>query len=370
MPRLFLLADLKREDRDDETPLKQYLFPVGATATTNGYNEPRSIDTTTGKLEASYSFPMSFRLTGGIDYAEKKRNISAVRIVSHRDKTEETAYRVELRRSMSETLTGALSYVYSDRDGSSYDPTVRNDGSFGSNLVAPIYIADRERDKVRLTLNWMPAEPLSIQFFAEGAEDRYSGRDGTDLGPTKGKYESYSVDAALRVSDKWQATVWYTYMRTEAKQKTCENAPGAGAGPGTGPCPATAGDPIWGADLESDSNSFGVGLRGRPLGRVKVGGDLSYTDIKDSYVQFPITPSTSTVPQALPDVSTSLTRLNLWGDYAIDKHSGIRLDYIYDRYNTDDWTWTTWQYVDGTVLVQDPDQKVNFVGVRYYYTWR
>jgi hypothetical protein len=159
-------------------------------------------------------------------------------------------------------------------------------------------------------------------------------------------------------------------METEAKYKTCENAPGAGAGPGTGPCPATAADPIWGADLESDSSSFGVGLRGTPVARVKIGGDVSYTEVKDSYSQFAIAPSTSTVPQALPGVTTQLTRLKLWGEYALDKHSGIRLDYIYDRYKTDDWTWTTWQYVDGTVLVQDPDQKVNFVGIRYYYTWR
>jgi len=26
--------------------------------------------------------------------------------------------------------------------------------------------------------------------------------------------------------------------------------------------------------------------------------------------------------------------------------SGIRLDYIYDRYKTDDWTWSNWMYAD------------------------
>jgi MtrB/PioB family decaheme-associated outer membrane protein len=368
MPRLFLLADFKREDRDDKTPIKQYF--TGATTTSNGDNEPRSISVITGKAEASYSFPSAFRLTGGIDYVEKKRNILPVLIVSHRPKVEETAYRVELRRSMSETLTGALSYVYSDRDGSAYDPNLLTSGAFGSNLVAPVYIADRTRDKVRLTLNWLPAEPLSLQFFAETAEDDYKGQNGSDLGPHKGKFQSYSIDGTLRINEKWQATAWYTWMQTEAKQKTCEAAPGTGAGPGTGPCPATAADPIWGADLESESSAFGIGVRGTPAGRVKVGAELTYTDIKDSYSQFAITPSTSTVPQPLPNVTTRLTRLNLWGDYAIDKHSGLRLDYIYDRYKTDDWTWTTWQYVDGTVLVQDPDQQVNFVGVRYYYTWR
>ena len=71
-----------------------------------------------------------------------------------------------------------------------------------------------------------------------------------------------------------------------------------------------------------------------------------------------------------PDISTKLTRLNLFGRYALEKNSGVRFDYIFDRYKTDDWTWTTWMYADGTRLTQDPNQSVNFFGVTYYYRWQ
>jgi MtrB/PioB family decaheme-associated outer membrane protein len=364
LPKLTLRADLRYEDRDDKTPVLRYNTLAGPTSTFNGDNEPRSIRSTTGKVEASYALPMAFRVTGGIEYEEKKRNISPVRIVSARETTDETSYRVELRRSMSETVTGALSYVHSERTGSPFLQTVVNNGTTGSNLIAPLHLADRTRDKVRLSANWTPADPLTIQFFVDEARDQYTGRDGLELGPRKGEAHNYSIDASYSFSDKWQATAWYSRNDTRAEQATCENASAVGV------CPATAADPIWKANLRNVSDSLGLGLRGKPSGQLQIGVDVSYSDITDSYDQLALTPSTSTVPAPLPEVSTKLTRVNLFGRYALQKNSGVRLDYIYDRFNTNDWTWTTWTYLDGTVVSQSPVQEVHFIGVSYYYRWR
>lgn len=364
MPKLSLRADVRYEDRDDKTPVLRYNTLATATSTFNGDNEPRSIRTTSGRVEASYALPMAFRVTGGIEYDEKKRNISAVRVVSARETTDETSYRVELRRPMSETVTGALSYVHSERDGSPFLQTVVNDGSPGSNLIAPVHLADRKRDKVRLSVNWTPMDPLTIQLFVDEARDEYTGRDGLALGPRTGEAHNYSLDISYAFSDKWQATAWYSRNDTKAEQATCENASAVGV------CPASAADPIWKANLRNVSDSVGAGLRGKPSGKLLVGLDVNYTDISDTYGQVALSPSTSTVPTALPDVSTKLTRVNLYGKYALQKNSGVRIDYIYDRFSTNDWTWTTWQYLDGTVISQDPVQEVHFVGVSYYLRWR
>jgi len=206
MANLTLRADLRREERDDKTPVRQYFTTPapGSTSTATGENEPRSFRTTKGMLEASYMLPYQMRLTGGIDAEEKWRNTSGVRVVSFRETTDEVSYRLELRRSMSETLTGALQYVHSDRDGSQFQRTTVFNGTTGSNLIAPIHLADRERDKIRFTSNWAPLEPLSIQFFADYADDKYSGRDGSGLGPRNGMAQNYSLDAGYRFSDKWQ----------------------------------------------------------------------------------------------------------------------------------------------------------------------
>jgi len=52
------------------------------------------------------------------------------------------------------------------------------------------------------------------------------------------------------------------------------------------------------------------------------------------------------------------------------KNTGVRLDYIFDRFKTDDWTWPTWTFADGTTLTQNPSQKINFLGVSYYYKFQ
>jgi MtrB/PioB family decaheme-associated outer membrane protein len=363
---LALRADLRYEDRDDKTPVLQY-FPRPApasTSTTDGQNEPRSIRTTKGLLEASYLLPHDIRLTGGVDVEEKKRNTSPVRVVSYRETTDETSWRVELRRSMSETFTGAISYTYSDRDGSPFVTTTVFNGTAGSNLIAPLHLADRKRDKIRLSANWMPTEPLTISFYADYADDSYGGRDGSGLGPRSGDARNYALDAAYRFTDQWQANAWYNRNEVRAHQATCQAASSVGV------CPATAADPRWSANLRNESDSFGVGFHGNPAATITVGADLSYSDISDSYDQAALAPATSTVPRPLPEITTRLTRLNLFGKYALEKNSGLRLDYIYDRFSTNDWTWTTWRYVDGTTLSQDPNQKVHFIGVSYYYRWQ
>jgi Putative outer membrane beta-barrel porin, MtrB/PioB len=158
LPKLGLLGNLRFEDRPDKTPIARYNVPGG---TQSGNNEPRSIRSLSGKAEASYSLPLGFRITSGFDYDQRNRNYSPVRVVSAREDTEEKSWRVELRRSMSDTITGALSYIHSDRDGSPFLTTRTDAGTFGANLIAPLHLSDREREKLRFSLNWNPFDRRS-----------------------------------------------------------------------------------------------------------------------------------------------------------------------------------------------------------------
>lgn len=360
LPKLSVNASLRYEDVNDKTPILPYFtVGLGSTSTFNGNNEPHSFRTTSGKLEASYALPMAFRLTGGLGYEEKKHNFSPVRVVTHRDKTEETSYRVELRRSMSATVTGALAYIHSERDGPPFMLTTLNNGTIAlsGNRVAPMNIADRDRDKVRLSVNWTPAEPLSLQFAVDEARDSYGQIHALGTGVRKGEARNYSVDAAYTFSDQWQGTAWVS--RNDTRQDQTQHV-------GTG----TAGL-VWAAALRNVGDSFGLGVRGKPSGRLELGADLSHSDINDEYGQQRLNAaSPATVVAPLPEVSTKLTRLTLFAKYAVQKNAGVRLDYIYDRFSTDDFTWTTWQYVVGTRVLPDPRQKVDFIGVSGYYRFQ
>jgi len=209
---------------------------------------------------------------------------------------------------------------------------------------------------VRLLVNWTPTDPLTFTFFVDSAQDDYSNRDGSSIGPQKGRAQNFSVDAAYTFNDQWQATAWYTRGDIKADQKTCVGAASNGV----------CGTPTYGATVKNTSDNFGLGFRGRPTAAFEIGADFTYSDIKDEYQQNALIGSPIA---SLPNVSTKQTRLNLYGKYALQKNSGIRLDYVFDRYSTDDWLWSTWMYADGTRL-QDPNQKVNFIGVSYYYKWQ
>jgi predicted porin len=76
------------------------------------------------------------------------------------------------------------------------------------------------------------------------------------------------------------------------------------------------------------------------------------------------------VVATLPEITTRNTRLQLFAKYAVKKNSDVRIDYIIDRFSTNDWTWSTWTFSDGTRMLQDPVQKVNFLGISYQYRWQ
>jgi hypothetical protein len=66
--------------------------------------------------------------------------------------------------------------------------------------------------------------------------------------------------------------------------------------------------------------------------------------------------------------------LKLYGKYAVDKASSVRLDFWYQHSKLSDWTWgysgVPFTYSDGTTVGQKPDQKVGLIGMSYIYQWR
>jgi MtrB/PioB family decaheme-associated outer membrane protein len=355
LPRLTFLANLRYYDRDDNTPVDRYFTGVNGASTLSGENEPRSTRTTNGKAELAYRLPLGFRLTGGVDYEEKERNSFRVRSVSHRDRTEENAYRAELRRTIGESVTGAISYVHSDRDGSDFLTTVLNSGSAvgASNLIAPIHLADRTRDKVRATITWMVSEPLTLQLTMDEGRDEYESRTADNFGVRKGRMNLYSVDAGLQLTEKWQANAYYTVQDLSQDQATQFPGP-----------PITN----WAANLANDTETFGLGVSGKPLASLNVGADVLYSSMTDKFGIFTI--SGPSAVSDIPRIRTRMTRVSLFGQYEIDKNTGVRLNYVFDRWRSNEWTWTQFVYTDGTRLVQDPSQKVHFVGLTGYYRFR
>jgi MtrB/PioB family decaheme-associated outer membrane protein len=362
LPKLTLLANFRYDSREDRTPVHDYfVITTGSTAT--GENEPRSVRTGFGKLEASYYLPAGFRITAGYDDEHKSRNTSDIRVVSFREETDEQTYRLALRRSISDTITGELTYAHSDRDGSNFLTNTVVGGALGSNLIAPLHLADRVRDKTRLLLTWTPTEPLSVQFAANIAEDDYEGsRTDLDIGVRKGEQEFYSLDANYQFSEIWQASLWLSTSSNDLDQATCVNASSVGV------CFNSTSSPTWESQLGSDEEAGGFSLQGKFGENFSLGADVQYSHIQDKFEQSAITPNA--VIAVIPDIETRITTATLFGKYDLNARSTIRVDLAYDLYRTDDWTWSTFTYIDGTHAFNDPHDDAYFVGVSYAYRWQ
>ena len=346
MKGLTLNAKVRYEDRDDDTPVDLYI--PGSTPDRDRYNVTLSREFTDVDLEAAYRLPMGLKLKGAYGYEKRERDVpDGYRQATWRRHTDEDIFKVELSRAMSETLNGRVVLQHQERDGSSL---ISN--SSGTDLVAPIHFSDRDRDQVKLNVDWMPIQPLSVQFRVEYTDDDY---DGRDLGVSSGKRQFYSVDASYALNDEWKLTGWISRSEQEIDQASNDRDTDE-----------------WYADLEQVGHAVGVGLRGTPRDDLKVGLDLQYT--KDESEHKLTDPDPGDV-SPLPDLYYKHWKVRLFADYTLDASSEVRLDLIYEKRETDDWAWfeangDPWEYYDGTTVNPDQDESVAFIGVSYRYRWR
>lgn len=359
---LSLLASWAYEDMKDKTPKDLYAYDHG-TVTAPVYNNPESQRSNRAKLEATYRLPWNYAVTAGYDYDQKNYPGMEER---YRDEIIEQTYRVDLRKSLSETLNGSIRLAHSTRGGSDWAPLTAD--TKGNYWIMPTQFSDRERNKVRLMLDWTPLNQLSLQFAYEYNVDDYTTRV-YDTGLRKGQAQLYSFDAMYQINDKWKSSLWYSHSTNEIDQRTlmasygrtCTNI-GGGVATQANTCV------LWDANLNLKGDSIGVGIDGKVTGRIDIGAKLFYThdtnkyniNVDQSLVQYAFGYSGVGI---LPDTVYTQTSLRMFGRYTVSKATSVRLDYIWDHRKMDDYTWTNWTYSDGTKVFVSPKQTTQIVGV-------
>lgn len=378
LKELSLLANFRYEDRDDRTPIRQYI--TAASNFPHGLNSRFPRTTTTGRAEATWHLTREDSLAFGLDHDRRRREVphtipytapdepAQTRQASLRSETEEAGYRLEYRRSLNADINGSLAHITSRRTGSTLLPA---DDNPAPDLVAPIHWADRERSKWRLVLDWVPIEPLSLQFVAENANDRYSGRD---LGFKQGKQRLLSLDVSYVLSNDWQLTGWLSENTIDSRQASCG---GITPNPVSGErmCLLSPTWIQWQTRLADQSNGGGLGLRGSPTRKMKLGADFVYARERNGFAFDVLSASATTaMPGGLPPAIHYRTRqLSAFIDYTLSSNEGWRIDLVDQRVRTDDWSWDlfgTTVYRDGSKVLLDKDTAVYFIGMSYYHRWR
>ncbi len=372
-------ASWRFEDRADKTPQRLYLdstanaieYPNGVT------NSRESHQINRGKFDLSYRLPDGYRVVGGFDYDEKKTPSA------YRESVAEKTVRLELRKSMSETVNGSVKISHGDRTGGTWhllngtpEPGATT-FSTTTGVAAPLQFADRTRDKARAMVDWAPAEQLSMQFFYEQGKDSYNftpPSGNAQMGMTEGKTQLYGFDLAYRINDDWKAQGYYSYNENKTHQNAVYTPRiNAADQPCVGVTVTTTCVP-WTADLSLKGSVLGVGVKGR-VTRWELGADYLLSEDTTSYnILFNplLNGAGNSVPSGaglLPDTKYTLNRLKLFGTYTYTKQTRVRLDYIYDVRKMDDYTWANWTYSDGTRVNVDPKQTTQFAGITFIHSF-
>ncbi|MCU0765674.1 MAG: MtrB/PioB family decaheme-associated outer membrane protein, partial [Burkholderiaceae bacterium] len=175
--RLTLLAEGRYEDRNDKTPIAAFNTEGTASWTNRDY----SLQRIRGKLQATYQFAGAYLGTVGVDYDAIERadftpSSAALGVSALRQDTDETTWRVELRRRMSESFSGEIRFSSSDRNGSNWlRPTsgggvteVTDPSTFPATAIFAPTLADRRRDQLKVQANWQPTDALMLVASAAG----------------------------------------------------------------------------------------------------------------------------------------------------------------------------------------------------------
>src|SRR5450759_1863225 len=329
MRDLSLLANVSYAKKEDKTPNALYNveaqaipgpIPAPVPAIVTSYTNANQIGipgavwnnnhvsntSLASKLEASYRLPANFRATLGVDYNHHERLVPESRVEESlaglgplREKNSETGYRLDLRRSMSETLNGSVGFSSSKRTGSDWTalstldpaslpaPSALNRylintycggrSCYGQGLSAdailglsantpfPISMADVQRDKWKASVNWTPFERLSLQLMAEDGKDK----NETQVDPVAGgkgwrdsKVSFYGIDVSYALSDTWNLT---GYVSQGDQTIHINHSTG------------------YVADLNNRSEAFGLSLTGRASSRLQVGANLTYINDINKY---------------------------------------------------------------------------------------
>ncbi len=365
-PQLTLTADGSYQSRNDQTPVALYNVEGVNTYTNRSY----PLQTIRARLGAGYQFNRDYRGTLDVGYESLDRGTftptSAVAGVSAlRQSTDETGVKLEVRRRMIEDWSGALTLSSAWRNGSDWlkpnsgtgvtevsDPNA----AFTPTAIFPYSLADRRRDKLKLTVNWQASEALSLQFLAEGGQDEFSSPTSYQEGVEKTKLNLFSIDGDYILSEDWRLTGFIS----TGQQQLHQTRPAG-----------------YILSFKDTTTTLGIGFNGKPMPQLRVGGNLAYMNTKNAYPQ-DLQPSTSPANQALlaasgglPNVYFRQTTLNLFGTYDIDKKSAVRVNVAYQYNDVNDWIWnygnTPYAYSDATTLYQQQNQSVGMIGVVYIY---
>ena len=387
-------GSLRYEDRDNKTPMSEYIYiggdiqlqpQPGSASDRIRTNLPRSRQQIHTTLDADLRISPTITLKTGWDHDAVKRTFAEV------ERATENTYRMELRQGSMGAWTASASYALLVRRGTQYlynlpylssytsvafinslaaanGCTVLIDCIRAGPLQNKFYLADRDRERARLMIGFMPNAAISLQARVDVNRDKYP---HSPYGIIDANSWSAGADLGYIFNDDISTTLFIAVEDQRSRERTRQILSA-----NTSVASNAAAD--WENQFIDKSTSVGFGMRYKGL----LGGKLELN--ADAFAvrgRTPIattagsaTPTAQNPATAFPDLIARSEHINFSASYAMDRRSTIRLNYFYRRLNSADWAY---QQVDTTTLANVIGSKeipahfsVHGIGVSYVRSFR
>ncbi len=419
MDGLDLTGQLKYDNRDNRSAVGNYTVTqadgIAVPAASSIFNNvPLNRKTTQVLGEAKYSFSRSQSLSGALEHVIVERTADAsINPISHEinnpfasGKATENTLRLAYRQGIGEGANAYLSYSRSQRKAHDYEePEVAtpasgvNVGGFGEVPgFRQFFLASRNRDKLRGSLDFQATEQLFVQASVDYMQDKYP----SQFGLKKAGSQVFNLDGTYAASDALTFNAFATaeHMKQRAEHFQIPAARGA-----TVPTPiphvpdgtcasytSTAGLPVdyltdpcrnWSESQSDRVFTFGMGVKSSQFmgGKLTLAGDLVYSRARTklaftggTYYNNGIGSNVYVPAADMPDITSSMADLRLSAKYAIDKNQSVKAALLHRQLRSSDsqydlFGFTSVQAYLGSGMTS-PRYHVNAVSISYGYAFR
>ena len=343
-------GQFRYNQRDNKTPEKTYDYVVTDTdfgiqpePVKNVAYDYERYDYTLG---GEYRIDSRTRLHADIDHENFKR--------SDQERNDTRTDRISTRLDVRPIEIADMNFeIYNERrDGSDYNPIT--DVPNPQNPLMRLYnMADRDRNGIKSYLSVLAGERVSFGVDVEASKDEYN---NSPLGLEESTYTGFGFDISwllARDITSYATTHWEQSKSTQSNSQDYSTAD-------------------WTGDTNDKFFTGTLGLKYPGIIR-NLGANIEYTYAKSTGQ---ISNDTGGLESDFPTLETRFHQVKLGLDYPYSKTLSLKLGYLFQKYNSDDWA------LDGvspdTVphllsLGADPQNYSNhvvFIGVKYLFDSR
>lgn len=406
-----LTAGYRYDDKDNRTPVNQYIYQTAdntrlanyaasASQSTRRLNMPLSKTKQVLFGDLDFHLSKDTTLALGYDYDHVKHTYEPTAGDS------EQTFKATVKHQFSETASGGINYANSKRKASNYDGGEALKATYTSVYLATLCVApntfvyngvvtacsgavsatgstvpwldtpalrkyfltNRKQDKLHAFANVAPTDRLDLQFGVSYYNEKYPDAEN-GYGLTSAKGSSLNFDAALKATD----TVTGKFFVSLDNFRTDQNAHNGS----TTNIQRQTNDPAFRAaragvvSIDDRSWAMGLGFRVKPGGNYEWGGDLTHASSVGATRFSNLGTAIAAGVLPLPDTNSKRDRLDLFGKYDVKKDVAIQVNYAYEKFSSADWAWDGQTLSSSTTFVgtgiTSPNYKVHMIGASVSY---